>query len=126
MKTDRSNIVIRDDNPEQGLELESFIESDFDVTLLSSATTLIGYLSDRKTDALMVSASLLESYCLSVVLDVKERWPELPVIVMAGKPDQFDRMREVYLQVSDEVVSPPFDHPDILETLDRLLGIGAR
>jgi DNA-binding response OmpR family regulator len=103
------NIIVLDDNLEQRAEVTGALENGHSVEILDSARTLLPILKSTDVGLLIVSADLLESYCLSVVLDVTEQWPGLPIVILSGRSGQDDRIVDLYGNLSSAVVQLPFE-----------------
>jgi DNA-binding NtrC family response regulator len=109
MTESQRNITVLDDNLEQRVEVAGALENSHSVEMLNSARTLLPHLKSRDVNLLVVSADLLESYCLSVVLDVIERWPGLPIVIVSGRTEQSERVTDLYTNLSSAVVQLPFE-----------------
>jgi DNA-binding NtrC family response regulator len=109
MNESQRNIIVVDDNLEQRVEVAGALENSHSVEILDSAQKLLPHLKSSDVNLLVVSADLLESYCLSVVLDVIERWPGLPIVIVSGRTEQSERVTDLYTNLSSAVVQLPLE-----------------
>ncbi len=109
MSESNKNIIVLDDNPEQRQQVAGALATGHSVEILASAQALLPHLNSSDVNLLLVSADLLESYCLSVVLDVVERWPGLPIVIVSGRSDQRERVASLYGKLSSAIVQLPLE-----------------
>ncbi len=115
------NITVLDDNLEQRAEVVCALKNSHSVEILDSARTLLPHLKSSDVNLLVVSADLLESYCLSVVLDVIERWPGLPIVIVSSRTEQSEQVTDLYTNLSSAVVKLPFEANQLRDVIDTAM-----
>lgn len=121
MTESQRNITVLDDNLEQRVEVAGALINSHSVRILDSAKTLLPHLKSCDVNLLVVSADLLESYCLSVVLDVIERWPGLPIVIVSGRAEQSEQVTDLYTNLSSAVVKLPFEANQLRDVIDTAM-----
>lgn len=86
-----------------------------------SSESLQRYLESNDVQLLVLSANLTRSYCLSVLLEIGERWPGLPIVVTSDDADQYDRIVNLYARISKAVVLLPSIHKQFPFLVDDIL-----
>jgi len=117
---DRQIVVV--DNNIQCLEaISDVLSGSYSVRLFNSSDSLLDFLANNDVNLLVLSASLTDSYSLSIILDVNHRWPGLPVIVTTEDTDPYNQMLMHYTKLSQAVVRLPFSKLHFQGIVDQAL-----
>ncbi len=112
-KKKKSCVAILDDIEDDLQFATSSLEHLFDVQAFRTGRDLLDYLDREKADLLLISADLATDYSLSVLADIRARWPEVPIILIRRKNTLIQERWEHYDKLARAFISKPFDSNDL-------------
>lgn len=119
--TTENTILIVDD---EGIVLEScrrVLEADgFETMLASSAEEALKMMANRLPLALLMDIKMPRHDGIYLMGQIRERWREMPVIVMTGYPTS-ETIAEAAQMGATTLISKPFTPDELVETVRRVL-----
>lgn len=114
-------ILVVDD---EGLVLDSckmVLEPEgFEVLLVTSADKALKVIKDKKPTLLLVDIKMPEHDGWYLMQQVKEKWPDIPVIVMTGYPTT-ETIAESEELGASRFIAKPFTPDELLEAVRQVI-----
>jgi CheY-like chemotaxis protein len=118
-------LVVDDEEMVRNMLVRLLSHSGFKVLAAKDADEAIAMLQSRKV-GLVLSDILMPSLTgLDLVMRIRSEYPDLPVVLMTGYTDRFDR-DEAREAGANEFVTKPFRSKDILKTVQDLISSSNR
>ncbi len=114
-------VAILDDLEDDLQFATSSLERFFDVQAFRTGRDLLDYLGREKADLLLISADLATDYSLSVLADIRARWPKTPIILIRRKSTLIQERREHYDKLAQAFISKPFDSNDLSDLVQATI-----
>jgi CheY-like chemotaxis protein len=101
----------------------TFADTDYRVVAVSSGDDLLTRLSDTSPDLIICDVIMpgRDGYDVCQELKSNPIWLHLPVILLTGTFEPFDRDRAIAAGCS-EIITKPFEARKLVETVERLIG----
>jgi len=101
----------------------TFAETDYHVVAVSSGDELLNRLRDSSPDVIICDVIMPGKDGYEVCQQIKSSsdWLHLPVILLTGTFEPFDRDRAIAAGCS-EIITKPFEARKLVETVERLVG----
>lgn len=120
MTKQKQTALIVDDEKRITFELQEFFEiNDYTTLKAHSISEEKEILSKHHVDILIQDIKLTDGSGLEILLDVKERFPEIDVIMISGHGDM-DTVIEAMRLGATDYLKKPFTHNDLLIALERI------
>ncbi|NVM25383.1 MAG: response regulator [Desulfobacterales bacterium] len=114
-------IMVVDD---EGIVLDScrrVLEADgFQVLLVTSADKALAAIQDQEPALLLVDIKMPERDGMYLMREVKEKWPDIPIIVMSGYHTA-ETVKEAVKMGATTFIAKPFTPDELLETLRQVI-----
>lgn len=124
MSARRTVLIVDDDDSVRALLRITLPDEDFLIIEAEDGDLAMQRIGDLKPDLVLLDWSMPGRHGALVLDDVRQRYPELPVIVLTAEDRQ--PHRELARSLGANVfLTKPFSPLEVIETVERLLG-GAR
>ena len=114
-------ILVVDD---EGIVLDScqrVLEEDgLEVLLVTSADKAIMAIEDEEPSVLLMDVKMPVRDGMDLMREVKERWPDIPIIVMSGY-DTIETIEEAVKMGAATFIAKPFTPDELLETVRQVI-----
>ena len=114
-------ILVVDD---EGIVLDScqrVLEEDgLEVLLVTSADKAIMAIEDEEPSVLLMDVKMPVRDGMDLMREVKERWPDIPIIVMSGY-DTTETIEEAVKMGAATFIAKPFTPDELLETIRQVI-----
>ena len=114
-------ILVVDD---EGIVLDScqrvLKEDGLEVLLVTSADKAIAAIEDEEPSVLLMDVKMPVRDGMDLMREVKERWPDVPIIVMSGYPTP-DTITDGAKMGADAFIAKPFTPDELLETIRQVI-----
>jgi DNA-binding NtrC family response regulator len=115
--------LIVDDDP---IVLDSckrvFEAEGFEVCLVPSADKAFEVMKNNMFDILLIDVKMPERDGMYLMRGVKEKWPEIPIVVMSGYPTP-ETIADGFQLGAAKFIAKPFTPDELLETVRQVLQI---
>jgi len=95
-------------------------EGGFDVYLVPSADEALKAMKKEVFDLLLVDVKMPKHDGIYLMQKVKEKWPDVPIIVMSGYPTP-DTITDGAKMGADAFIAKPFTPDELLETIRQVI-----
>jgi len=95
-------------------------EGGFDVYLVPSADEALKAMKKEVSDLLLVDVKMPKHDGIYLMQKVKEKWPDVPIIVMSGYPTP-DTITDGAKMGADAFIAKPFTPDELLETIRQVI-----
>jgi len=101
----------------------TFAETDYRVVAVSSGDELLDRLADSRPDLIICDVIMpgKDGYEVCQQIKSSSAWLHLPVILLTGTFEPFDRDRAISAGCS-EIITKPFEARKLVDTVERLIG----
>ena len=101
----------------------TFAETDYRVIAVSSGDELLDRLADSRPDLIICDVIMpgKDGYEVCQQIKSSSAWLHLPVILLTGTFEPFDRDRAIAAGCS-EIITKPFEARKLVDTVERLIG----
>jgi len=114
-------ILVIDDEPVVLNSCRKVLEEDgFDVYLVPSADEALKGMKKEGFDLLLVDVKMPKHDGIYLIQKVKEKWPDVPIIVMSGYPTP-DTITDGAKMGADAFIAKPFTPDELLETIRQVI-----
>ena len=114
-------ILVIDDEPVVLNSCRKVLEEDgFDVYLVPSADEALKAMKKEGFDLLLVDVKMPKHDGIYLMQKVKEKWPDVPIIVMSGYPTP-DTITDGAKMGADAFIAKPFTPDELLETIRQVI-----
>jgi len=114
-------ILVIDDEPVVLNSCRKVLEEDgFDVYLVPSADEALKAMKKEVFDLLLVDVKMPKHNGIYLMQKVKEKWPDVPIIVMSGYPTP-DTITDGAKMGADAFIAKPFTPDELLETIRQVI-----
>jgi DNA-binding response OmpR family regulator len=114
-------ILVIDDEPVVLTSCRKVLEEDgFDVYLVPSADEALKAMKKGVFDLLLVDIKMPKHDGIYLMQKVKEKWPDVPIIVMSGYPTP-DTITDGAKMGADAFIAKPFTPDELLETIRQVI-----
>ena len=114
-------ILVIDDEPVVLNSCRKVLEEDgFDVYLVPSADEALKAMKKKVFDLLLVDVKMPKHNGIYLMQKVKEKWPDVPIIVMSGYPTP-DTITDGAKMGADAFIAKPFTPDELLETIRQVI-----
>jgi len=114
-------ILVIDDEPVVLNSCRKVLEEDgFDVYLVPSADEALKVMKNEGFDLLLVDIKMPKHDGIYLMQKVKEKWPDIPIIVMSGYPTP-DTITDGAKMGADAFIAKPFTPDELLETIRQVI-----
>jgi DNA-binding response OmpR family regulator len=114
-------ILVIDDEPVILNSCRKVLEEDgFDVDLVPSADEALKAMKKEVFDLLLVDVKMPKHDGIYLMQKVKEKWPDVPIIVMSGYPTP-DTITDGAKMGADAFIAKPFTPDELLETIRQVI-----
>ena len=114
-------ILVIDDEPVILNSCRKVLEEDgFDVYLVPSADEALKAMKKEVFDLLLVDVKMPKHDGIYLMQKVKEKWPDVPIIVMSGYPTP-DTITDGAKMGADAFIAKPFTPDELLETIRQVI-----
>ena len=114
-------ILVIDDEPVVLNSCRKVLEEDgFDVYLVPSADEALKAMKKEGYDLLLVDVKMPKHDGIYLMQKVKEKWPDVPIIVMSGYPTP-DTITDGAKMGADAFIAKPFTPDELLETIRQVI-----
>jgi len=114
-------ILVIDDEPVILNSCRKVLEEDgFDVDLVPSADEALKTMKKEVFDLLLVDVKMPKHDGIYLMQKVKEKWPDVPIIVMSGYPTP-DTITDGAKMGADAFIAKPFTPDELLETIRQVI-----
>jgi DNA-binding response OmpR family regulator len=114
-------ILVIDDEPVVLNSCRKVLEEDgFDVYLVPSADEALKAMKKEVFDLLLVDVKMPKHDGIYLMQKVKEKWPDVPIIVMSGYPTP-DTITDGAKMGADGFIAKPFTPDELLETIRQVI-----
>ena len=114
-------ILVIDDEPVVLNSCRKVLEEDgFDVYLVPSADEALKAMKKEVFDLLLVDVKMPKHDGIYLMQKVKEKWPDVPIIVMSGYPTP-DTITDGAKMGADAFIAKPFTPDELLETIRQVI-----
>ena len=114
-------ILVIDDEPVILNSCRKVLEQDgFDVYLVPSADEALKAMKKEVFDLLLVDVKMPKHDGIYLMQKVKEKWPDVPIIVMSGYPTP-DTITDGAKMGADAFIAKPFTPDELLETIRQVI-----
>jgi DNA-binding response OmpR family regulator len=114
-------ILVIDDEPVVLTSCRKVLEEDgFDVYLVPSADEALKAMKKEVFDLLLVDVKMPKHDGIYLMQKVKEKWPDVPIIVMSGYPTP-DTITDGAKMGADAFIAKPFTPDELLETIRQVI-----
>ena len=117
----KMKILVIDDEPVILNSCRKVLEQDgFDVYLVPSADEALKAMKKEVFDLLLVDVKMPKHDGIYLMQKVKEKWPDVPIIVMSGYPTP-DTITDGAKMGADAFIAKPFTPDELLETIRQVI-----
>jgi len=120
MKNKESILVVDDEEIVLDSCRKVLEEDEFEVLLARSAEQALTIMERRLPDALLMDIKMPELDGIYLMGQIREKWREIPVIVMTGYPTT-ETIAEAAKMGAATLISKPFTPDELVETVRRVL-----
>jgi DNA-binding response OmpR family regulator len=114
-------ILVIDDEPVVLNSCRKVLEEDgFDVYLVPSADEALKAMKKEGFDLLLVDVKMPKHDGIYLMQKVKEKWSNVPIIVMSGYPTP-DTITDGVKMGADAFIAKPFTPDELLETIRQVI-----
>ena len=114
-------ILVIDDEPVVLTSCRKVLEEDgFDAYLVPSADEALKAMKKEVFDLLLVDVKMPKHDGIYLMQKVKEKWPDVPIIVMSGYPTP-DTITDGAKMGADAFIAKPFTPDELLETIRQVI-----
>jgi len=114
-------ILVIDDEPVVLNSCRKVLEEDgFDVYLVPSADEALKAMKKEVFDLLLVDVKMPKHDGIYLIQKVKEKWPDVPIIVMSGYPTP-DTITDGTEMGADAFIAKPFTPDELLEIIRQVI-----
>jgi DNA-binding response OmpR family regulator len=114
-------ILVIDDEPVVLNSCRKVLEEDgFDVYLVPSADEALKAMKKEGFDLLLVDVKMPKHDGIYLMQKVKEKWPDVPIIVMSGYPTP-DTITDGAKMGADAFIAKPFTPDELLESIRQVI-----
>jgi len=114
-------ILVIDDEPVVLNSCRKVLEEDgFDVYLVPSADEALKAMKKEFFDLLLVDVKMPKHDGIYLMQKVKEKWPDVPIIVMSGYPTT-DTITDGAKMGAAAFIAKPFTPDELLETIRQVI-----
>jgi len=114
-------ILVVDDEPVVLNSCRKVLEEDgFDVYLVPSADEALKAMKKEGFDFLLVDVKMPKHDGIYLMQKVKEKWPDVPIIVMSGYPTT-DTITDGAKMGAAAFIAKPFTPDELLETIRQVI-----
>ncbi|MBW1674892.1 MAG: response regulator [Deltaproteobacteria bacterium] len=114
-------ILVIDDEPVILNSCRKVLEEDgFDVYLVPSADEALKAMKKEVFNLLLVDVKMPKHDGIYLMQKVKEKWPDVPIIVMSGYPTP-DTITDGAKMGADAFIAKPFTPDELLETIRQVI-----
>ncbi len=114
-------ILVVDDEPVVLNSCRRVLEEDgFDVRLVPSADEALKAINDEGFGLLLVDVKMPKHDGIYLMQKVKEKWPDVPIIVMSGYPT-LDTITDGAKMGAAAFIAKPFTPDELLETIRQVI-----
>jgi DNA-binding response OmpR family regulator len=118
--------LIVDDDP---IVLDSckrvFEAEGFEVCLVPSADKALEVMKNNIFDILLIDVKMPERDGMYLMREVKEQWPEVPIVVMSGYPTP-ETIADGFQLGAEKFIAKPFTPDELLAIVRQVLHKGGR
>jgi CheY-like chemotaxis protein len=120
-KRGKLTVLVVDDEPFIVKILTSFLELErFNPRSANSAEEALALLEQERTHAVVADIGLPRMSGLELLATIKERWPEIPVIIITGRASRL-QPADAIASRADACFAKPFNNTELIETLRQVL-----
>jgi DNA-binding response OmpR family regulator len=114
-------ILVIDDEPVVLNSCRKVLEEDgFDVYLVPSADEALKAMKKEGFDLLLVDVKMPKHDGIYLMQKVKEKWPDVPIIVMSGYPTP-DTITDGAKMGAEAFIAKPFTPDELLESIRQVI-----
>ena len=114
-------ILVVDDDPIVLDSCRRILEAEgFDVQAVSSADNALETVKNNGFDLLLIDVKMPGHDGMYLMREVKERWPEIPVIVMSGYPTP-ETITDGITMGAAKFIAKPFTPDELLEMVHEII-----
>ena len=120
-KRGKLTVLVVDDEPAVVEVLTSFLELErFNPRSANSAEEALALLEQEHAHAVVADIGLPGMSGLELLATIKERWPEIPVIIITGRGSRLQPVDAIASR-ADACFAKPFNNTELIETLRQVL-----
>lgn len=116
-----SILVVDDELLIRDLLYDYFQEQSWDITVAESGPTALKRLSEGEYDVLLTDLRMPEMDGSTLIDEVRERYPEMPVVIMTGYPSVETAVKALRQRV-DDYLTKPFNVTKLYKAVEEALG----
>lgn len=117
---DRPSLLLVEDSPSNALVYQSYLQSDYSVTVAHTGEVALEHLGQKEFDVLITDVRLPDMSGLSILDQVQLEKPLLPVIVITAH-GSVDMVVDAMQRGASDFISKPFDKARLDVTLKNIL-----
>lgn len=116
-------LIVDDDDTVRALLRTTLPAEDFEVVEAEDGDKALGLIDEKRPHLVLLDWKMPGRHGALVLDDVKQRYPQLPVIVLTAEDREPQRELAASLG-ADSFLTKPFSPLEVIETVERLLGRG--
>ncbi|MEJ2636902.1 MAG: response regulator [Calditrichia bacterium] len=117
----RRRILVADGDKDVGCSITECLKEDYDVFWVSDGKAILPTISNKKIELLLTDIDIPNIYIYSLLNQIKETSPDLPIIIMYVYCDCTQEMEDTIRKMSDAIFLKPFDMQELKKRIDHLL-----
>jgi len=125
--SNQSCILIIDNNPEELMQLITFMENKYDIVDGAEGANCIDQATTVCPDLILVDDSLIEPNCYEVCHGLKSDsvTGDIPIVLMSDLEEEELKYEVTYLG-SDDYIRKPFVKGDLMDKIDTIISFAKR
>lgn len=116
----KKKILICDDEEGVRESLNLILEKDYDIAFAANGEEAISYIKDNPADLIILDVKMPKVNGLEVLRDIKQKKPDINVIIATGYQSAEIAEESIRLGASD-YITKPFDKENVLKTIGKCL-----
>ena len=118
MKSSISILVVDDEQVLCDILMKVLSREGYQVQTVTDGTAALNYISNARVDIMISDIMMPGINGLELMQKVKERWPDIAVILITGYGDTYT-VKDAMLQGADEYITKPFKSHEVSLVVER-------
>jgi DNA-binding response OmpR family regulator len=113
-------ILVADNDPEVGKSICEFLRDEYAVYMIDDGNQIPCCIEEHKIDILLTDINISNVYFYSLISTIKEKFPQLVIIIMYVYCDYTQEMEKTIRKLADAIFFKPFNLNELKRRIQLL------
>jgi len=117
----KKRILVADSDKDICRSLYEFFKDDYEVFLVYDGKDVLQLISENNIELLLTDLNIPNVYIYNLLNKIKEKFPELPIIIMYVYCDSTQEMEDTIRKIASAFFRKPFDLNELKKRIELLV-----